>query len=63
MTLEAPVAQFVADDEFTFAARAPTLFPSTGDPEPAWAARNPARLLAFLYVSPRDCDAVDALYA
>ena len=31
------------------------------DPDPTWAAREPARLLAFLYVSPRPCEALDAL--
>ena len=31
------------------------------DPDPTWAASDPARLLAFLYVSPRPCEALDAL--
>lgn len=32
-----------------------------GDPDLAWAKANPDRLLAFLYVSPRPCAALDAL--
>jgi hypothetical protein len=31
------------------------------DPAPEWAEHHPDRLLAFLYVSPRPCDALDAL--
>ncbi len=31
------------------------------EPEPDWAQSNPDRLLAFLYVSPRPCAALDAL--
>ena len=31
------------------------------DPDLAWAEANPDRLLAFLYVSPRPCAALDAL--
>ncbi len=33
------------------------------DPEPHWAQSNPDRMLAFLFVAPRDCDAVDQLLA
>jgi hypothetical protein len=33
------------------------------DPEAGWAARNPAQALAFLYVSPRDCGALEELMA
>ncbi|HEY0053130.1 MAG TPA: hypothetical protein VGB49_06935 [Caulobacteraceae bacterium] len=33
------------------------------DPDVALAAGNPDRLLAFLYVAPRECEAVDALLA
>lgn len=32
-----------------------------GDPDVEWATRHPDRLLAFLYVSPRPCAALDAL--
>jgi hypothetical protein len=31
------------------------------DPEPGWATRHPDRALAFLYVSPRPCSAIDEL--
>lgn len=30
-------------------------------PCPKWAAQNPDRALALLFVAPRDCDAVDIL--
>ena len=33
------------------------------DPEAGWAARNPDRALLFLYVSPRDCGALEELMA
>ena len=33
------------------------------DPEAGWAARNPERAMLFLFVSPRDCGAVDELMA
>ena len=36
--------------------------PQAGDPDTDWARANPARLLAFLYVSPRPCDAVETLF-
>lgn len=32
-----------------------------GDPDREWARANPDRLLAFLYVSPRPCAALDDL--
>ncbi len=31
------------------------------DPDLAWAATDPARLLAYLFISPRPCPALDAL--
>jgi hypothetical protein len=31
------------------------------DPEPGWAALHPERALAFLYISPRPCSAIDEL--
>jgi len=34
---------------------------AAADPDPQWAERHPDRLLAFLYVSPRPCAALDAL--
>ena len=33
------------------------------DPEAGWAARNPDRAMLFLFVSPRDCGALDELMA
>lgn len=32
-------------------------------PCPVWSAENPDRALAFLFVAPSDCDAVDAVVA
>ncbi|MDO9587700.1 MAG: hypothetical protein Q8R45_06790 [Brevundimonas sp.] len=42
---------------------APTaaLIEAAGDPCPIWAAENPDRALALLFVAPRDCAAVDVL--
>lgn len=39
------------------------LIDAVRDPEPHWAQSNPDRMLAFLFVAPRDCDAVDQLLA
>lgn len=39
------------------------LIDAAGDPEPHWAQGNPDRMLAFLFVAPRDCAAVDQLLA
>lgn len=68
MTFEAATALAfdAAHDEF-FAA--PTLALRTlpandpADPEAGWAARNPERAMIFLFVTPRDCAAVDELMA
>lgn len=38
-------------------------FRTPADPEAGWAARNPDRAMLFLFVSPRDCGAVDELMA
>jgi hypothetical protein len=38
-------------------------FRTPADPEAGWAARNPAQALVFLYVSPRDCGAIEELMA
>jgi hypothetical protein len=70
MTFEARSNAFVADVE-TFAdfgrpaARMAALpaHDAVADPEAGWAARNPERALAFLFVSPRDCAALDELMA
>lgn len=39
------------------------LIDAAGEPCPAWTAANPDRALAFLYVAPADCLAVDVLTA
>ena len=65
MTLEAATALAfdIAHDELAPAPRA--MFPANdpADPEAGWAARNPERAMLFLFVSPRDCAAVDELMA
>ena len=38
-------------------------FGTPADPEAGWAARNPDRALLFLFVSPRECGAVEELMA
>ena len=66
MTFEAQAAAFTADVEFAMEkpqARAIPAHADVADPEAGWAARNPARALAFLYVTPRDCAALDELMA
>lgn len=68
MSFEASAAARVADLE-TFADFAPAAvvpaIPANdpADPESGWAMRNPERALLFLFVSPRDCAAVDELMA
>jgi hypothetical protein len=54
----APTADAAA--RFTSIAR---LIDEARDPEPGWAQGNPDRMLAFLFVAPRDCAAVDQLLA
>lgn len=39
------------------------LIDEAGAPCPIWTAANPDRALAFLFVSPSDCAAVDVLVA
>lgn len=69
MTFEAGSAALVADAEISIAvaapAPAPALLPANdpADPESGWATRNPNRAMLFLFVSPRDCGAVDELLA
>ena len=69
MTLEAGSVALVADvetfDSFTTTAPARPSLPANdpADPEMGWAKRNPERAMAFLFVSPRDCSAVDELLA
>jgi hypothetical protein len=38
-------------------------FRTPADPEAGWANRNPDRALLFLFVSPRDCGALEELMA
>jgi hypothetical protein len=38
-------------------------FRTPADPEAGWAARNPDRAMLFMFVSPRDCGALDELMA
>jgi hypothetical protein len=38
-------------------------FRTPRDPEAGWASRNPDRALLFLFVSPRDCGALEELMA
>ena len=38
-------------------------FRTPRDPEVGWAARNPDRAMLFLFVSPRDCGALEELMA
>ena len=70
MTFEARSNAFTASVEtfadFTRPAPAAATFPAhdqVADPEAGWAARNPERAMVFLFVSPRDCAAVDELMA
>jgi len=38
-------------------------FGTPADPEAGWASRNPDRALLFLFVSPRECGALEELMA
>jgi hypothetical protein len=38
-------------------------FRTPADPEAGWAARNPDRAMLFLFVTPRDCGALEELMA
>ena len=38
-------------------------FRTPADPEAGWAPRNPDRAMLFLFVTPRDCGAVEELMA
>lgn len=59
----------MAFDAATFAPTAPVspsldaMIDAAGDLCPVWAAQNPDRALAFLFVAPQDCAAVDVLLA
>jgi hypothetical protein len=62
MTFEAGSAAIFADFDAP-AADANADFRTPADPEAGWASRNPDRALLFLFVSPRDCGALDELMA
>ncbi|HEY1605729.1 MAG TPA: hypothetical protein VGF77_09040 [Allosphingosinicella sp.] len=62
MTFEARAAAIAADGDDIFA-QAPADFRTPADPEPGWAGRNPDRAMLFLFVSPRNCGAVEELMA
>jgi hypothetical protein len=38
-------------------------FRTPADPQAGWASRNPDRAMLFLFVSPRDCGALEELMA
>ena len=68
MTFEAHAAAFAVDMEFAAepANDRSVFFPAhadVADPAPGWATHHPDRALAFLFVSPRDCAALDELMA
>ena len=69
MTFEASSAALVADvdtyDSSTATAAVRPGLPANdpADPEAGWATRNPNRAMLFLFVSPRDCGAIDELLA
>lgn len=68
MSFQATAAAATADVQ-TFSSFAPAaIVPALpandpADPEMGWATRNPERAMLFLFVSPRDCAAVDELMA
>jgi len=69
MAFEAPSAALVADVDFvaepavTAPVRPPFPANDVADPQAGWASRNPDRALLFLFVTPRDCAALDELMA
>ena len=62
MTFQAGAAATSAE-YYTATAPKAADFRTPADPEAGWAARNPDRALLFLFVSPRDCGAVEELMA
>ena len=62
MTFHAGAAATSGDFD-TIAATELANFRTPADPEAGWASRNPARTMLFLFVSPRDCGAVEELIA
>ena len=68
MTFDVQSTAFAADMDIAVEPRAerPRILPAhadVADPEPGWATRNPDKAMAFLLVSPRDCEAVDEIMA
>ncbi|MFL6845570.1 MAG: hypothetical protein ACJ8ER_11900 [Allosphingosinicella sp.] len=59
---EARTAAVLANFEAP-AEAAPTNFRTPADPEAGWASRNPDRALLFLFITPRDCGALEELMA
>lgn len=59
---DARTAAAHADFDTSIAAAAAD-FRTPVDPEAGWASRNPDRALLFLFVSPRDCGALEELMA
>jgi hypothetical protein len=62
MTYEAQQAAFDAECE-VIQSEAVADFRTPADPEAGWASRNPDRATLFLFVTPRDCGAVEELMA
>lgn len=62
MTYEAQQAAFDAELEANCSA-AVADFRTPADPEAGWASRNPDRATLFLFVTPRECGAVEELMA
>ena len=68
MTFDALSAAFAADPDIAAEPRGRRRQPlpahaDVADPEPGWATRNPDKAAAFLFVSPRECAALDELMA
>jgi hypothetical protein len=65
MTVEAQAVAICEPIVIAVGARAAVPVPANDptDPELGWAIANPDRAMLFLFVSPRDCAAVDELMA
>ena len=59
---EARTAAVLANHQAPLAS-ASAEFRTPADPEAGWAARNPDRATLFLFVTPRDCGALEELMA
>ncbi len=62
MTFEAHSAAAFADFDAPASSRDAD-FRTPADPEAGWASRNLDRAMLFLFVSPRDCGALDEVMA